>query len=106
MKQVYLAQDPVQANVLVDLLRDEGIEAVIQGEHLYAVRGLVPVTYPTVWVVDESQYERARALALEFDHRELEGGGEEPLEPWVCPSCGERIEGQFEQCWHCGAERP
>ena len=106
MKQIYLAQDPVQANVLVDLLREEGIEAVIQGEHLYAVRGLVPVTYPTVWVVDEDQYERARALALEFDRRELEGGGEAPLEPWVCPSCGERIEGQFEQCWHCGAERP
>ena len=106
MKQIYLAQNPIDANLLVDLLAAEGIEAVVQGEHLYAIRGLVPVSYPTVWVVDDEQYEPARALALEFDRQQQAGGGQVPLAPWVCPSCGERIEGQFDQCWHCGAERP
>ena len=106
MKEIYLAQNPIQANVLVDLLRAEGIEATVQGEHLYAIRGLVPVTYPTVWVVDEAQYEQARALALEFDRQQREGADQEPLEPWDCPTCGETIEGQFDQCWHCGTERP
>jgi rubrerythrin len=74
VKQVYLAQDPIEANVLVDLLKDE--------------------------------YERARTLALEFDRQQRTGDDEEPLEPWICPSCGETIEGQFDQCWHCGEERP
>jgi hypothetical protein len=106
VKQVYLAQDPIEANVLVDLLKDEGIEAVVQGEYLYAIRGLVPATYPTVWVVNEDEYERARTLALEFDRQQRTGDDEEPLEPWICPSCGETIEGQFDQCWHCGEERP
>ena len=106
MKQIYLAQNPIDANLLVDLLHAEGIEAVVQGEHLYAIRGLVPATYPTVWVVNEEHYDRARAMALEFDRRQLQGSGQEPLEPWDCPSCGETIEGQFDQCWHCGAERP
>jgi hypothetical protein len=105
LKQVYLAQDPIEANMLVDLLKAAGIEAVVQGEHLYAIRGLVPATYPTVWVVDESEYDQARALALEFDRQQREGGDPEPREPWVCPACGERIEGQFDQCWHCGADR-
>jgi hypothetical protein len=106
VKQIYLAQDPIEANLLVDLLEGEGIQAVVQGEYLYAIRGLVPVTYPTVWVVDDAEYERARALALEFDRQQQEDGDQEPLQPWVCPSCGETIEGQFDQCWHCGAERP
>jgi hypothetical protein len=106
VKQVYLAQDPIEANMLVDLLEAEGIEAVVQGEYLYAIRGLVPATYPTVWVVNEDEYDQARALALEFDRQQREGGDEEPWEPWVCPACGETIEGQFDQCWHCGADRP
>jgi hypothetical protein len=105
LKQVYLAQDPAEANLLVDLLKAEGIEAVVQGEYLYAIRGLVPATFPTVWVVDENEYDQARALALEFDCQQREGGDEEPLEPWTCPSCGETIEGQFDQCWRCGADR-
>ena len=106
MKQVYLAQDPIEANLLVDLLGAEGIEAVVQGEHLYAIRGIVPMSYPTVWVVDDDDYEQARALALEFDRRQQAGGEQELLKPWVCLSCGETIEGQFDQCWQCGAERP
>ena len=106
MKQVYLAQDPIEANLLVDLLGAEGIEAVVQGEHLYAIRGIVPMSYPTVWVVDDDDYEQARALALEFDQRQQAGGEQEPLDPWVCPACGEAIEGQFDQCWHCGEDRP
>ena len=28
------------------------------------------------------------------------------LFPWVCARCGERLEGQFAQCWNCGADRP
>jgi DNA-directed RNA polymerase subunit RPC12/RpoP len=24
--------------------------------------------------------------------------------PWQCPSCGEKIEAQFTQCWKCGTE--
>ena len=24
--------------------------------------------------------------------------------PWQCPSCGEKIEAQFTQCWKCDTE--
>ena len=44
--------------------------------------------------------ERARELV----EQELHGPGlEEPA--WTCPGCGERIEGQFTECWNCGRER-
>ena len=75
-----------------------------QGEHLFAIRGAVPINYPTVWVLDEDDYDRARELALEYDRGQYGKGV--LREPWACAQCGERIEGHFDQCWHCGAERP
>jgi hypothetical protein len=40
------------------------------------------------------------------DQNTVSGGKEIAAEPWTCPQCGERIEGQFGVCWQCGAERP
>jgi hypothetical protein len=107
VKQVYLAENPIEAHMVVDLLQAEGIEAVVQGEHLFAIRGAVPISYPTVWVLDDDDYERARALALDYDRGQYTMQGEGvSQEAWTCGQCGERIEGHFGQCWHCGAERP
>jgi hypothetical protein len=25
---------------------------------------------------------------------------------WTCPKCGEKIEDQFDSCWHCETPRP
>jgi hypothetical protein len=108
MKQVYMAESPIEAHMVVDLLRAQGIEAVVQGEELFGIRGAVPISYPTVWVLDEDDYERGRALALAYDRGQYQaqGLGEQVQEAWTCPQCGERIEGQFDQCWNCGTDRP
>lgn len=29
-----------------------------------------------------------------------------PSPAWVCPNCGEEVEGNFESCWSCHTERP
>ena len=91
--------------MVVDLLQAEGIAAVVQGEHIFAVRGALPVSYPTVWVLDEADFGRARALVLEYEQSVTPDGEDLAAEPWTCPQCGERIEGQFGLCWQCGAER-
>jgi hypothetical protein len=103
-----MAQNPIEAQMVVDLLQAEGIEAMTQGEHIFAVRGALPVSYPTVWVLDEADYGRARELALEFDRGQYRAESSEAPrpEPWTCSQCGERIEGQFGLCWQCGADRP
>jgi hypothetical protein len=103
-----MAENPIEAQMVVDLLQAEGIAARIQGEHIFAVRGALPIAYPTVWVLDEANYDRARGLALEYDRGRYAGeGSDEPRPaPWTCPQCGERIEGQFGLCWQCGADRP
>jgi rubrerythrin len=58
----------------------------------------------SVWVTDDAQFERADALLVSFlrgDHaREFRD------QNWRCPKCGENLEGQFTECWSCGARRP
>ena len=106
MKQVYMAENPIEAHMVVDLLQAQGIEAVVQGEEIFGIRGAVPISYPTVCVLDDGDYDRARALALEYDREQYTPGEEDSRPPWTCAQCGEQIEGHFDQCWQCGAERP
>jgi hypothetical protein len=100
-----MAENPIAAQMVVDLLQAQGIAAKVQGEHIFAVRGALPVSYPTVWVLDEDNYDRARELVLAYE-QDTAQVQDLAAEPWSCPQCGERIEGQFGLCWQCGTERP
>lgn len=104
MVKAYVAAGPMQAHLFQDLLAAEGIDAVIQGEDLFAMRGELPLTndtLPSIWV-READFERARELVLEFE----EGANPDATgAAWTCPTCGEELESQFMVCWNCGTER-
>ncbi|MBD3898523.1 DUF2007 domain-containing protein [Halomonas sp. ML-15] len=55
---------------------------------------------PEVWVAPHNA-ERARCLI----QQSLEGAVQ-PAEDWICPGCGERLEGAFDACWQCGSAKP
>jgi len=101
MKQVYIANDPPNAEIVKDYLESHGIEAQVRGSYLWGGRGEVPTNaFPEVWVVNDADYRRARDLALELEKAPLRAGPD-----WTCPGCGERLAGQFTACWHCGYQR-
>jgi hypothetical protein len=105
LKKVYLAKNPADAHLLKGLLGGANIEAEVRGEFLYGVRGEVPITEdtcPSVWVTDDSEYDRARELVSTFSEGAppLPGGAG----TWDC-SCGEENENQFTECWSCGKAR-
>lgn len=90
------------ALMLKMLLEGEGIACLIRNEELFAAMGEIPFVecFPELWVVDDEVYPRAMLLVegwLKADDRKEE--------PWACPGCGERMEGQFGACWKCGRER-
>jgi hypothetical protein len=102
MIRVYTAADPADARMLCDLLNDNGVRAVVQGEALWGARGEIPMgptTAPSVWI-EEADVERARVLIADYESRPA---AHSPS--WKCPNCGERVGGQFSQCWKCGAQR-
>jgi hypothetical protein len=104
MKQLHIAQHAPEAHLVKGFLESHGIAAVVRGEFLTGGWGELPVDVCSVWIEDERQYERARALLLAF----LRGDRAREFRDrdWRCPQCGERLEGQFTECWKCGASKP
>ena len=62
MKKVYIANDPGDAHLARDILNNRGIEAIVQGESLFGLRGGIPITpdtSPSVWIIDDSRVDEA-----------------------------------------------
>jgi hypothetical protein len=75
MKQAYHAANPVDAQLVVDLLASAGIDAFVQGQFLSGGVGELPAgELLRVWVADE-EVERARACIADRETQEplLEG---------------------------------
>ena len=105
MKSVYSARDVADAHLVKAYLAEQGIESVVQGEALSNILGEIPFTretLPSVWVREE-EYESARGALAHFRDDVV---ASQSGTPWKCPTCGERIEPQFTECWNCGASRP
>lgn len=67
MKTVYEAANGVEAHMIVDLLRQEGIAAHILGAHLQGAVGELPATGLVRVVVDEADHARARSIVEQWD---------------------------------------
>jgi hypothetical protein len=90
MKRVHVAENPVEAQFLRAFLESAGIAASIRGEHLFGLRGGVPMTaetLPSVWVEDED-CDRARQLLQQLEARsrlrpvDEDASGVEAEEEW------------------------
>jgi len=90
------------ALMLRAMLEAEGIACLLRNEELFAALGEIPFLecLPELWVIDDEVYPRARMLLEGWLSTDAEGA-----EPWLCPGCGERLEGQFGACWKCGRQR-
>ena len=99
MKRVFSSYNLAAAHHARNLLEVEGIRSVVRNEILSSAMGELPPAecQIEVWVLRDGDAARADVLLRKSfsDHAE---------EPWRC-ACGESIEGQFTQCWRCGAYR-
>lgn len=100
-RKVYIASDPMNAEIVKDYLAGHGIAAQVQGYYLWGGMGQLPAdVYPTVWLDDGADYDQARRLIEHFEAGDTKRG-----RPWQCPGCGEHLAAQFDACWRCGAGR-
>jgi Putative prokaryotic signal transducing protein len=102
MKRVFSSLNRAAVHHARNLLAAEGIRAEVRNELLAGALGQVPFTECEIelWVIDDADAWRAEEI--------LRHGRSRPLEPasaWRCAVCGEHSEGQFTQCWRCGAFR-
>ena len=105
MKRVYVANDPVDAHMLRDLLEAEGIPSTYgAGSGSFGHRDpRYPGEPPSVWILDESDLLRATKFVEEYSRRGSRRTG--PAATWRCNACGESVEEQFDACWKCSSSR-
>jgi hypothetical protein len=101
MQCIHETSNRTLAQLLRSALEAEGIPAVVQGEHLTAVQGEVPVGASLAYrvcIVDDEQLPAASRFARQWLAPRAAAA------PWMCRRCGERHEAHFASCWKCGAE--
>jgi hypothetical protein len=98
MIRVYVARQRYDAYLVRDRLNQAGVRAHVFNEHASSIVGDVPpeVAQPQVWIEDDRDETRARALL-----REMEADATRTT-PHYCRRCGEQSPGNFELCWNCG----
>jgi hypothetical protein len=86
----------MEAELLVGLLRQHGIEAGLRSQGLIGGIGELPMDalHTPVWVMPD-QFSAARKVLEDY-----EAQGEQTA--WDCQHCGEHNEASFELCWQCG----
>lgn len=99
MQRVYTAANPLMVDHLKLVLDQAGIDSVVEHRYLSGAAGEVPPTetWPELWVLDDEQVERAREVIA------AAAAAPEPRGQRTCLACGERLAGQFDTCWKCGA---
>ena len=102
MKKVYIARDIAEAYYVKGLVESQGIACELINENLFSLRGELPMTEetaPTLYLIDESQFEAAREIIA--DYEEANKKISTNAATWVCKICGEESEEQFSACWNC-----
>jgi len=101
MFPVYRAKDLIDAELLLQRLRDRGIPSGLQNGYLVGLLGELPLSVqPTVCVLEERDQSAAQLCI-----REMEAALRAPeLPDRLCSSCGDTSPGNFEECWKCRAD--
>jgi hypothetical protein len=95
---IYVAADPVEAEIVKDYLAAHGVGVRVRGQFSWGALGEIPFaeTFPRLHLEDER--DRSRAAALIRDYEGNAGRGQR-----VCPACREASPANFPACWNCSA---
>lgn len=104
MIKVFEDYDIVLVGRYQSVLESNGIPTFLKNRFGTSGSGELPFieVVPQLWVLNEADVDRARALIKEIDQDELS----ELSAAWVCPKCGTPQEAAFTHCWKCSAARP
>lgn len=101
MKRLYASHNTVVLDQITDALQQVNIKSITRNMNMtgQAAGELPPIVcWPEIWLLDDSDFDAASKILAA-----LLKAYEEPGESWVCPRCGEQLEGQFGSCWRCAA---
>lgn len=102
MKRIRTAATLAEIGLYKGILDAADIACVVRNQTMSQMAGSVPYgdVLPELWVAHERDWERAESALTAAVPDAADDA------PWVCPACGEEVEGNFAACWACGADRP
>jgi hypothetical protein len=101
VKEVYSNPDFTRVGYYKSVLNEAGIENFIRNESIYNMVVVPGAAMPSLCVADESDYERAVSLLVNFEYSPVVIGAD-----WHCEHCHESVPASFASCWKCQALRP
>jgi len=96
MKMVYTNENRLITGNASNILENHGIKIVLKNEFSSSASGEISAfdTWPEIWVVKDSDYEKAVKI--------IENSLSRDSEPeWLCTHCAEKNDASFELCWNC-----
>lgn len=99
MRRLAQAPNIAIAALWANTLQQAGFSATVQRYFLSGIAGELPPDQclPEVWLTHDDEEPRAKAMLDTLQNL--------PQRRWLC-SCGELVEGGFEECWQCGLQMP
>jgi hypothetical protein len=100
MKRVYSTESVAMAWHIRNVLENSALPAVVKNEQLFSAVGEIPVTecMPEVWVLNSDDSGKAEALIIQLGQDSDTSAVE-----WICASCNESNDGNYDICWSCEA---
>ena len=97
LRKVHTAESIIEIAHLRNVLEQAGIACYVGNERLGGAVGEIPFVecWPELWVLRNGDALSARGLI------DAARAAIVPSPDWICRSCGERVEGQFDACWRC-----
>jgi len=99
MKMIYTNESHFLVNNVKNLLEAQAINSFLKNEFAQGAMGEISAfdAWPEVWVFDDSEVERATAIAQSAQHNY-------DKKDWICQRCLEENDASFEICWQCQTE--
>jgi len=100
MKKVFTSSEEFRIGYIVSVLEELGIEHTVRNQYLSGAVGELPLTecWPEIWITNDKDLTKTKVI-IEHANAKLDDQG-----AWEC-QCGEKNEGQFGSCWHCGSDK-
>lgn len=99
MTRLYASHNTLLLEQLRAALDEAGIATYLRNMNRtgQAAGELPPIIcWPEIWLRDPVDLAAAEAI-----RDQVLAAFENPGADWTCPRCGERLEGQFGDCWRC-----
>ena len=97
MLRVYTAGNLMDGQLVLDLLRANGISCQLFNQNASSGLGELPVTHPEVWILRDADLANARRAIQQFEQTPASH-----LDA-ACPRCAAQNPPNFEVCWQCDA---